>query len=153
MPGASRSSATGPMRVRTSRATGSPTAAHILRTWRLRPSWIVSSSALLPAWRPASRARAGAVDAVVELDACSQTREGSGSRVPLDLGEVGLLDAVARVREELREVTVVRQEQEPFGVDVEPADGEDAAVAGNELEHRRPPLRIVVPWSPRLSAC
>ena len=39
-----RSSRSGPIRTRVRRWTGCPTASHIRRTWRLRPSRIVSIS-------------------------------------------------------------------------------------------------------------
>ena len=67
-PGRSERSLIGPMRVRTSRSTGCPTASHIRRTWRLRPSWIVIRSTPGAAATPAP----AAVDAVVELDAVAQ---------------------------------------------------------------------------------
>ena len=54
--------------------------------------------------------------------------------ISFDLDEVRLLDAVARMREQLREIAVVREEQEALGVDVEPADGEHAGVVGHELD-------------------
>ena len=56
-PGGRRRSASGPMRVRTRRRTGWPTASHMRRTWRLRPSWIVMRSVR----SPTSDTRAGAV--------------------------------------------------------------------------------------------
>ena len=40
VPGRIERSARGPIRVRTSRMTGCPTASHMRRTWRLRPSWM-----------------------------------------------------------------------------------------------------------------
>ena len=56
------------MRTRTSRRTGWPTAAHIRRTWRLRPSWIVIRST--PGRHLGDLRRCG--QAVVELDAVAQ---------------------------------------------------------------------------------
>ena len=80
------------MRVRTSRVTGWPTAAHMRRTMRLRPSLITSSSAAPPSLTPArSATRAGARRAVVELDAFAQPAQLAGGRDALDLGEVLLL--------------------------------------------------------------
>ena len=55
-------SESGPIRVRTSRRTGWPTASHIRRTWRLRPSWMTMRSTPgppPPPWpAPSSRRRA-----------------------------------------------------------------------------------------------
>src|SRR5690606_3517690 len=45
-PGSRLRSTSGPIRVRTRRRTGCPTASHMRRTWRLRPSWIVMRSTL-----------------------------------------------------------------------------------------------------------
>ena len=67
-PGSSRRSAIGPMRVRTSRRTGWPTASHMRRTWRLRPSWIVMRSRFGGDERDLGRRG----HAVVELDALAQ---------------------------------------------------------------------------------
>ena len=43
VPGARPLSVMGPMLIRVSASTGKPTAVHMRRTWRLRPSWIVTS--------------------------------------------------------------------------------------------------------------
>ena len=100
-PGRSERSVIGPIRVRTSRTTGWPTASHIRRTWRLRPSWIDDAH---HARGRARATRAGAVDdARLEHDALAQAPERPGRRVALELGEVLLLHAVARVGEQLGE--------------------------------------------------
>ena len=49
-PGFSRRSVSGPMRTRTSRRTGWPTASHILRICRLRPSWMAIRSTPGEGW-------------------------------------------------------------------------------------------------------
>ena len=52
-------------------------------------------------------------------------------------------DAVARMRQPRREVAVVGQQQQAFGVEVEPSDRVDVlAHAAQQIDHRRPPLRI-----------
>ncbi len=73
--------------------------------------------------------------AVVELDAFAQRTQRRGCRPAFDLDEVLLFHAVARVGEQLGEVAVVGQQQQPFGVEVEAADGEDARLLRNEVEH------------------
>ena len=78
--------------------------------------------------RPTSRAarrpsrRRG--HAVVELDALAQAPERARRRHALDLGEVLLLHAEARMGEPVGELAVVGEEQQALGVAVEPADGE-----------------------------
>ena len=47
-PGRIRPSVSGPIRTRTSDRTGWPTAAHILRTWRFRPSRSVMVRCVVP---------------------------------------------------------------------------------------------------------
>ena len=147
-PGLSRRSAIGPMRMRTSRRTGWPTASHMRRTWRLRPSWIVMRSRF--GGRQRDLGRRG--HAVVELDALAQLAHRRRRRTALDLGQVLLLDAVGRMGEAVGEVAVVGEQQQPLGVRVETADrehprlgrhevGDDrAAAAGRRASSRRPGL-------------
>ena len=61
---------------------------------------------------------------VVELDALAQPAAHRRSAAP-DLDLVDLLDPVARMREPVREITVVRQQQRAGRVRVEPPDGHD----------------------------
>ena len=51
-PEASSGSETGPIRVRTSLRTGWPIASHIRRTWRLRPSWMLTRAEPAPVRKP-----------------------------------------------------------------------------------------------------
>ncbi len=79
-PGARRASLTAPMRVRTRRSTFSPTASHIRRTWRLRPSWMVMRNT--PG--PRRETRAGALRSPSPISTPSRRRriaagEGSAS--------------------------------------------------------------------------
>ena len=85
-PGARRRSAIGPTRVRTSRRTGWPTASHMRRTCRLRPSWIddLERGAVAAVLHDA-RTRAGAVGPSSSVDALAQRRgswRGSARRRP-----------------------------------------------------------------------
>ena len=140
------------MRVRTSRVTGWPTASHIRRTWRLRPSWIVMRSTPGTGLGDAGRGRRS----VVQLDALAQPADRSGTdrtAVRRDGGEVLLLDTVARVGEPVGQLAVVGQQQQPFGVDVEAPDREDPRLGGHELHHGPPALRISTPSTRRRRAC
>ena len=66
-----------------------------------------------------------------------------GRRLPVDVGLVDLLDAVAGMREPVRERAVVRQEERAGRVGVEPADRDDALRhVVHELDDRRPSLRV-----------
>ena len=60
--------------------------------------------------------------ALLELDPVAQTPEGLLARVAFDLGDVRLLDAVARVGEPVGELPVVRQQERSRRVRIEPSD-------------------------------
>ncbi len=93
------------------------------------------------AWtEPAGAGRRGA--AVVELDALAEPAERLVVRVALDLCLVGLLDAVARMGEPVREAAVVGQQERPGRVCVETPDGHDARLARDELDDGRPASRV-----------
>ena len=81
-------------------------------------------------------------DAVLELDAVRERRHGGGRQVSLDVGDVGLLDAVARMRQPVGEVAVVREQQHAARVDVEPSHRHDAGVVPDEVDDRRAALRV-----------
>ena len=65
---------------------------------------------------------------VVELDALAEAAERAAVRLALDLDEVLLVHAEARVGEAVGEVAVVGEEQQALGVGVEPADREHAGL-------------------------
>ena len=122
LPGRQRVSRTGPIRVRTRRRTGWPTASHMRRTWRLRPSWITMRST--PGRQHAHLGRRGRP--VVELHALAQRAQGArAGRAAGHLGHVLLGHAVGGMGEQLGQRAVVGQDQEPLGVAVEPPDRED----------------------------
>jgi hypothetical protein len=63
---------------------------------------------------------------------------------PVGPDAVDLLDVVPGVRQKMRECAVVRQNQQPFTVPVEPTDGIDAAgQAVDERAERSPPLGVI----------
>ena len=63
---------------------------------------------------------------VVELDAFGEPLERLVGRLAFDLGLVDLLHLVAWVREPMRELTVVREQEGAGRVGVEPADRQHA---------------------------
>ena len=85
------------------------------------------------------RRRAAAVDHDAAREPVEIVRVGHAEDARL----VDARDAVARMGEPRRQVAVVGQQQQPFGVVVEPADRVDVlAHAAQQVEDRRPPLRI-----------
>ena len=80
--------------------------------------------------------------AVLELHARRERANRLVVRLALDVRDVDLLDEVPRMREPMCQVTVVREEQYPGRIAVEPSDGNDTDVAADEIHDRRPPLRI-----------
>ena len=117
---------------------GSPTASHIRRTWRLRPSCSTSSTRE----RPSCRARAGAVMPSSSSTPAASADDSRGRQVALDIGDVGLLDAVARMREPVGEIAVVREQEHAARVDVQPADRNDARLVADEIDDGRAALGI-----------
>ena len=63
--------------------------------------------------------------AVVEHDALPEAAERPGPGTAADLGEILLLDAEPRVSEQLRELAVVGEKKQTFGLLVEAPDRED----------------------------
>ena len=84
----------GPIRTRTSRCTGCPTASHIRRTWRLRPSWMVIRSTPGSGWLTLAGAVTPSSSSTPSRSRRSARRR---SGPPRHVGEVLLLDAEARV--------------------------------------------------------
>ena len=148
-------SATGPIAVRVSRRTGWPTSSSSRRTIRLRPSWMTSSTIDRPVAVPVTRPRPrDTVDrAVLER----RRRRAAAAAVAVrdlavDLGDVGLVDLVRRVRHPLREVAVVGEQEQPLGVGVEPADVEEPlGPVGDEVARASggPPGRPSCETTPR----
>src|ERR1051325_7833079 len=60
--------------------------------------------------------------AVFERDAASQSENPAFSRHTFDFDFVDFLDAIASRRDEVSEIAVVREQQETFGVEVEPSN-------------------------------
>jgi len=78
-----------------------------------------------------------------EMDAPPEARDRRIVGRTADLRMIDARQRPARVEEPRRERAVVREQQEPGRVHVEPADGiEPLAGAADERGHRRPPLGI-----------
>ena len=116
----------GPIRVRTSRPTGWPTASHMRRTCRLRPSWMTIRST--PG--PTTPTGAGAVRPVVELDPLAQPPHAPAVRHALHLGQVLLLHPEGGMGQALGQLAVVGEDQQPLAVGVEPAHREHPGLGG-----------------------
>ena len=72
--------------------------------------------------------------AVVELEPRPELLERIVRGLALDLGLVDLLDLVARVREPVRELAVVREQERAGRVGVEAADRNDARGVVDEVD-------------------
>ena len=77
-----------------------------------------------------------------------------GVTLPVDLGDVRLRDAERRVREHVREVAVVGEDEQPARLGVEPADVEQALLeVGRELREVGAALLVAASTRPRRAAC
>ena len=84
---------------------------------RLRPSFTTISNALGPAPDSCTRrTRAGRVGPSSRSTPSRSVRSAAARRHALDLDEVLLLDAVTRMHEQLRELAVVREDEQALGV-------------------------------------
>ena len=88
------------------------------------------------------RTRAGAVTPSSSSTPSASLRERLVRRFALDLGLVDLLDLVPRMREPVREVSVVREQEDARCVRVEPADRDDAGLVLDEADDGGPTLRV-----------
>src|SRR6266542_3707826 len=93
--------------------------------------------------RGAEEARAGGRrPAVLQLEALSQAAQRLRPRLPLHVGDVDLLDLVARMREPVRERAVVGEQERAGRVGVEAADRDDARGVTDEADDGRASVRI-----------
>ena len=81
--------------------------------------------------------------AVLEVDSGDELRDLGVGRLALDVGLVDLVHLVLGMHEPVRELAVVREEERPGRVHVEPADGHDAVFVRHELDDGGPALRIL----------
>ena len=79
---------------------------------------------------------------VVEIDPLPQPAQILGVGNAFDLRLVELLDAVARVSETVGELPVVREQERPGRVRIEPPDRHDPGSVADELDDGRPPVRV-----------
>ena len=118
------------MRVRTSRRTGWPTASHMRRIWRLRPSWMTMRIT------PGATTPTGPGRSCPSSRSTPWRRRRSAARTghALDLHEVLLLDPERRMGEALGQVAVVGEHEQALAVGVEPPHREHAGLVGHEVE-------------------
>ena len=81
-------------------------------------------------------------DPVLELDPFGERAQRVVVRLLPGLDLVDLLDAVAGMREPVRERAVVREQERAGRVDVEPPDRDDARLVVDEADDGGPPLRV-----------
>lgn len=87
---------------------------------------------------------AGRRRAVLEFHAPAQAGDLVVIDDSFDLGVIALQHAGTRMHQPVGQGAVVREQQQPLGVIVEPADGiEPPSDVADEIHHRRAPLRIV----------
>ena len=73
------------------------------------------------------------------MDSPPQLVEHLRRRPAGDLGQVDLLDAITRMRKAIRQFAVVGDQDQPFAVQVEPADSEQAnIVVRHQVDHAGP---------------
>ena len=82
-------------------------------------------------------------EAVFQLNTVGEPAHDVVVRLAFDLDLVHLLDAVARVREPVRERAVVGEQQRAGRIGIEAADWNHARLVRHELDDRRSALRIV----------
>ena len=130
------------MRVRTRRVTGWPTASHIRRTWRLRPSWIVIRST--PGL--GCDTLAGAVGPSSSSTPSRSRRTAPGlTGPPADGRQVLLLEPVAGMGDAVGQLAVVRQQQQALGVGVEAPDREHPRLGRHQLDDGRAAVGVLAP--------
>ncbi len=115
-----------------------PTASHIRRTWRLRPSWIVSSSSC----GPSRRTWAGAVRPSSSSMPSRSARRARSLGRPSTRGPIGPRDLEARVGERVGEVAVVGEQDQAGAVGVQAPDGVQALAGGHEVDDGGPPVGV-----------
>lgn len=76
--------------------------------------------------------------------ALAESLEQLGRRYARNLHEVFFLDTVARVGEKVRELAVVREQDEAFARTIKTPDGEETTITGHEIDDARPAGRVVV---------
>src|SRR5713101_3564550 len=81
---------------------------------------------------------------IFELDSAAELVELRISQVFGCLHEVRLRHFVIGIRQPLGERRVVRENQQPAGVEIEPADGEEILISLQQIVNRRSPLWIAI---------
>src|ERR1700730_4313823 len=84
----------------------------------------------------------GRSEPVVELDALLERCDVLHARRASHFGAVRLLDAVAGMRETIRQLPVVREEQRTCRIRIEATDRDDMRLLRHELDNGRASLRV-----------
>ena len=126
------------------------------RTSRLRPS---CSTTLNVVWLPspvsAPSTSVRSKRAGPSSSATPSSNSDDPAPGPANPHEILTIDLARRVHQAVSELAIGREQQQPGGVDVQPADSDPSALAGlrQPLEYCRPPLRVGGGLSPRRRAC
>ena len=138
-------SSTGPYRVRDSRTTSWPTAVHIRRTSRLRPSRRIDLERGVRAGpRLTGSTLSNRAGPSSSIDTRAQPLEHLRRRAAPHGDQVFPLDFARGVHQAVGQLAVRGEEQQPGRVHVQPADGDPAPAVGRRqaLEHRAAALRV-----------
>ncbi len=82
--------------------------------------------------------------ALCEPHAPSQAVDEIGGRDARDLHEILLLDTIPRMRQQVCEVTIIGEQNEPFTRSVEPSNGKQPTIIWHEVHHSWPTRGVVV---------
>ena len=137
-PRRSSPSSSEPIRIRVSASTSLPTASAIRRTWRLRPSRIVTSSSRSPSlwiWR-------GGGGPVLQPHPAAQPLEIAIGGRPREADAIGLRHSVAGMGQAVRQLAVVGEQDQPGGVRIESADRVEPPLGVDQFRDRRSPARL-----------
>ena len=135
----------GPMRIRRKSRTGRPTALHILRIWRFRPSRMVmvrSVVGLAPLTVRADVDVGGRGAAAFDVDALAQLLEAARIGRAHHDHLIDLVHFMPRMHQARGEIAVGHHQQQAFGVVIEPADRIDVGALADQIHHRAAPFRI-----------
>ncbi len=117
-------------------------ASHMRLTSRLRPSPMVISRierSLEESIRPR---RNGPGGPVVQFNTRDQPPDLCSRWHPVDQDGVRLGDSMARMGDQIRQITIVREHEEAFGIGVEAPNRVHPGIRRDDVGHRRPPVRV-----------
>ena len=89
---------------------------------------------------------AGAVMPVFEVHTLAEAAQSAGRGHACDLGQVLLFDSERGMRQPLRQVAVIGEQEETLAVGVETPYREHPGVGRHEVDHLRAALGVGAPW-------